>query len=96
MNADFGSFTQLNSFSTITFYVLICISVLAILIGVCGLSCLCRPCVVSRGWTVIFGLTILWIWITFSIFGFIITAISTNGPETMQAFCDGQITAVNL
>jgi phosphate/sulfate permease len=35
-----------------------------------------------------FGISIMFSWVIFSIMGFIIAAFSTNGPETVQAFCD--------
>jgi len=33
----------------------------------------------------------LLIWLVVAIIGIILTAISFNGPDVIQAFCDGQI-----
>lgn len=38
-----------------------------------------------------FGVSMTLLWVLFLAAGFVIVALSTNGPETVQAFCDGHI-----
>jgi len=52
---------------------------------------LAKKCVENRAWTFIFGFILLFIWLVVAIIGIILTAISFNGPDVIQAFCDGQI-----
>ena len=89
LNSDFSHFTEPREFSTKTFYTLIFVSIFTILLGCCGLCCLCRPCMASRAWTVTYGLILMLVMLIFLVFGFLILVVSTNGPETLQAYCDG-------
>lgn len=89
LNSDFSNFKEPKEFSTKTFYTLIFASIFTVLLGCFGLCCLCRPCVRSRAWTVIYGLTLMLVLLIFLVFGFLTLVISTNGPETLQAYCDG-------
>lgn len=96
MNIDLGEFKDVRTFSNTTFIVLMSFSVFTILLGMCGMSCFFKPCVTNRGWTITFGILLMFVWLVITIFGFVITAISTNGAELMQAYCDGQITGSKL
>ena len=70
---------------------LIGFSGLAVLAGICGVTCLAKKCIENRAWTFIYGFLLVLIWIVFAIMGIILTSVSFNGPEVIQAFCDGQI-----
>jgi hypothetical protein len=85
-------FESSKTYTSLLFYLVVVLATIAIMIGICGLTCLAKPCSKSLGFIRIFGICITMSWLLFIVFGFIIVAVSTNGPETVQAFCDGEIT----
>ena len=82
---------QVKKFATSSFGVLIGFSGLAVLTGICGVTCLAKKCTENRAWTFIYGFSLVFVWIVIAIMGIILTAVSFNGPDVIQAFCDGQI-----
>ena len=80
MNIDLGEFKDVRTFSNTTFIVLMSFSVFTILLGMCGMSCFFKPCVTNRGWTITFGILLMFVWLVITIFGFVITAIKDITP----------------
>lgn len=83
LNADMGDFKEANNFASSMFYTLLLVSIVAVIMGALGLTCMAKPCIHSRCWVVTYGITIIIIWVIFAVVGFIIVAVSTNGPETV-------------
>ena len=88
-NSNESKSDQVAKFATSSFGVLIGFSALALLTGICGVTCLAKKCAENRAWTFIYGFLLVLIWIVFALMGIILTAVSVNGPEVIQAFCDG-------
>jgi H+/Cl- antiporter ClcA len=88
LNGNNSEYNVPNNWKVFAVVILLLFSSTALIVGLTGLFCLCKPCIKHRGWVIPFGISIMFSWVIFSIMGFIIAAFSTNGPETVQAFCD--------
>ncbi len=91
LNGNNSDLNTPNNWKTFAVVILLLFSSTALIVGISGLFCLCKPCLEHRGWVIPFGISIMFSWVIFSIMGFIIVALSTNGPDAIQAFCDRQI-----
>ena len=83
LNANLGDFKEANDFASTIFYILILVSIVAVFMGGCGLTCLAKPCVKSRFWVITFGITLVMVWVVFVVIGAVVAAVATNGPETV-------------
>lgn len=88
-NSSTSKADQIAKFATSSFGVLIGFSAIALLTGICGATCFAKKCAENRAWTIIYGFILVVIWIVFVLMGIILTAVSVNGPDVIQAFCDG-------
>jgi hypothetical protein len=80
LTADLGSLTtQIQSFKNSTFGVLIGFSATAIIVGIFGTLCHCKPCD-SIVFPILFGITLTAIWIVFIVVGAVLTTVSVAGP----------------
>jgi hypothetical protein len=82
-NSSSSKTDQVAKFATSSFGVLLGFSALAVLAGICGVTCLAKKCIDNRAWTFIYGFLLVIIWIVFTLMGIILTAVSVNGPEVI-------------
>jgi len=90
LDADLGQVTeQAHKFKSLSYGSLLAFSFLAIITGIAGTTCGCKPC---RGgnicWPIMFGISLFFVWLITLIIGSIITGVSMSGPEQIQKFCD--------
>lgn len=76
---------EINKLKNITFYILATFSVIALMLGVCGL-CLLKCD--NRCCPIVFGVCLLPTWIVTFIFGAIISWFSNSSVSTIQQFCN--------
>ena len=76
---------EISKLKNITFYVLMFFSVIAMVLGICGL-CLLRC--TNRCYPIVFGVCLLPTWIVTFVFGAIIAWFSNSSPSTIRQFCN--------
>ena len=97
LTASIGSLTEYFHIFRISFFGgLMAFSCLAVLIGACGVSCFCKPCVQSRVYSICYGILLFFIWLIILVIGIIITLISFAPARTVQTFCYGNTTNSRL
>jgi hypothetical protein len=93
LTTDLGSITaQVKTFHTSTFAILMAFSCSALIAGILGSGCLCKPCVNNLALPIVYGITLFLVWIVILIVGIIITAVSFTSPTELQNFCSGNTT----
>ena len=78
---------EVNKLKNVTFYILGGISLLALILGFCGL---CLMKCNNRCCPIVFGVCLLPTWIATFIFGCIIAWFSNSSPSTIQQFCSNE------
>ena len=76
---------EISDFKNKAFIVLLVTSVMAVIIGICGLSLMC---VQHRGCAVLFGFSLLPAWAILFIFGIVTAVFSNSSKSTIERFCD--------
>jgi hypothetical protein len=91
MTADLGTISQAaGKFKTVVYAILLGFACLALVTGIIGTTCGCKPC--AKGsicYPVWFGILLFFVWIVTLIVGAIICAISFTGETQLQQFCKG-------
>jgi hypothetical protein len=83
LNGNYSDLNTPNNWKVFAVVILLIFSSTALIVGLSGLFCLCDPCLKSRGWVIPFGVSIMFSWVIFSLMGFIIVALSSNGPDAI-------------
>lgn len=98
MDADFGEMTaSIEAFKNMTFGVLLAFSLVAIGTGVGGALCGCAPCKKkSCCCAVLYAVPLGLVWLVYLIIGIVVTSVSTQGAESIQSFCDGDVDQAQL
>lgn len=90
LSADLGTVSeQAANFKNLSYGTLLAFSFMAIITGLAGTTCGCKPC--AKGnicCPILFGIALFFVWLITLIVGSIITAVSFSGPEQIQTFCD--------
>lgn len=85
IDEDFGDVSaSMSQFKSASMASLLVFSLLAIITGVSGATCGCKPC--AKGgicWPIIYGVLLLLVWSVTLIVGAIVTGVAVTGPETI-------------
>lgn len=79
------STNEISEFKNTAFTVLLIVSVIGVILGGCGVSLMF---IKNRGCAVLFGCTLLPIWIIMFVFGIVIAVFSNSSKSTIIQFCD--------
>ena len=84
-NASETSNNEISDFRNTAFVILFSASLIAVLVGTCGMSLMC---IKHRGCAVAFGCALLPVWIILFFFGVIIAVFSNSSQQTIEQFCN--------
>lgn len=94
-SADMGDMNEeMDSIRNGVFGALLVFSIVAVIVGGFGMSCLCGPCkpdaTCARAWPITYGIILSVVWIVYFVVGGIVTGMATQLPEAIQQSCGGE------